>query len=147
MIEALEATPRDLVRVLRPVSAEELLRRPPGEAWCIADVVAHLADIEARFLPQLRRIIAEDTPEIEGLPPHPEQHDLSRPAAETAAEFAERRALTLEFLRSLQQADWARQFISARGHTLRFRDRVQLLVGHDNAHLEQIVTLREQLAS
>ncbi|HMO57549.1 MAG TPA: DinB family protein [Roseiflexaceae bacterium] len=145
LIDALAATPRDLERLLRPVPEARFLLRPGGEEWCIADVVAHLADIEQRFLVQLQRIVAEANPQIEGLPPHPQQHDLTRPAADLAAEFAVRRTVTLEFLRGLQQADWARPFVSASGHALRFRDRIQLLVGHDSSHLNQIIALREQL--
>ena len=145
LIESLEATPRDLARMLRRVSDEQARARPaPGE-WCIADVVAHFGYIEPPYLARLRRIIELDNPHEPYLHPDERAHDLARPLAELLAEFVERRAATVAFLQGLEQRDWGRPLVHAAIGPTRFRDQVQELVSHDNAHLAQIVALREAL--
>jgi hypothetical protein len=145
LIEALEATPRDLARMLRRVDAADALRRPAPEDWCIADVVAHLGAIEASYLARLRRIVEQDNPFEPYLHPDASAHDLSHPLADLVAAFVARRAETVAFLAGLDQRDWGRKLVHETIGPTRLRDQVQELVSHDNTHLEQIVTLRERL--
>src|SRR5262245_42577163 len=102
LIESLQATPRDLERKLRRVSAADALRRPASGEWCLADVVAHLGFMEEPYLARLRRIAAEENPRVPYLHPNASAHDLSRPLPELLAEFAERRAATVAFLSALE---------------------------------------------
>lgn len=144
LIESLQATPRDLARMLRPVSGADALWRPAPGDWCIADVVAHLGAIELRYLARLRRVVEQDNPHEPYL--HPDAaHDLSRPLAELLAAFTQARAETVAFLQGLEQRDWGRPLVHETAGPTRLRDQVQALVAHDNDHLEQIVTLRERL--
>lgn len=145
LIESLEATPRDLARLLRPVRDEDALRRARAGAWCIAEVVAHLAYTERRQLERLRRIVAEDNPAVEYIA-DPGGHDLSQPPAELLRAFVDRRAETVAFLAALDQRGWGRPLVHPVSGPSRLRDQVQLFVAHDNEHLEEIVRLREQLA-
>jgi hypothetical protein len=64
IVKTLRATPV-VVRVLvAEVDDARLRRRPaPGE-WAIIEVVAHLADTEERALGRVRRMLAEDDPEL-----------------------------------------------------------------------------------
>lgn len=145
LIEALQATPRDLARMLGSVSDADGLWRPaPGE-WCLADVVAHFGYIEPLYLARLRRVVEQDNPFEPYLHPDAAAHDLSRPLAELLGDFVRPRAETVAFLSGLQQRDWGRPLVHATIGPTRLRDQVQELVAHDNAHLEQIVALREQL--
>lgn len=147
LIESLEATPRDLARMLRRVSDEAAHERPaPGE-WCVADLVAHLAYIEAPYLARLRRIVEQDNPFEPYLHPDESAHDLARPLAELLAEFVQRRAETIAFLQGLEQRDWGRPLVHATIGPTRFRDQVQELVSHDNTHLAQLVALREKIVA
>ncbi|HWQ14717.1 MAG TPA: DinB family protein [Roseiflexaceae bacterium] len=144
LIESMRSTLRDLARLLRPVSAGQALWRPAPDAWCIAEVVAHLAYVEPRYLARLRRVVAEDTPAVEYID-DPGGHDLARPLDEHLQEFVARREETVAFLRGLRQADWGRRLVHPVYGLGRLRDHVQIFVAHDNEHLEQIVQLREQL--
>ncbi len=143
LIEALEATPRDLTRMAKRLSATEALSRPTEHAWCIADIVAHLADIEVRYMIRLRQIITEDRPTVPSIDPDPAAHDLSRPLTDLCDTFSARRAETIAFLRSLEQRDWARPLIHTTAGPSRFRDQIQALIDHDSDHLAQIVALRD----
>jgi uncharacterized damage-inducible protein DinB len=145
LIESLEATPRDLARLLRPVDDAAARWRPvPGE-WCLADVVAHLSYCEAPYLARLRRVVEQDNPFEPYLHPDESAHDLTRPLAELLEAFVSLRAETVAFLSALDQRDWGRPLVHATIGPTRLRDQVQELVAHDNTHLEQVVALRERL--
>lgn len=143
LMEALDATPRDLARMLRRVGPEAAAARPDPAGWSIAEVVAHLAELEGRYLGRLRRVVAEDNPTVPPLLPDPAAHDLARPLDEQLRAFAEGRAATLAFLGGLAQRDWARPLVHAALGPTRLREQVQALVTHDSEHLAQIATLRE----
>jgi hypothetical protein len=145
LIEALQATPRDLERMLRHVDHAAALVRSAPEEWCLADVVAHLGFIEERYLARLRRIVEQDKPYEPYLHPDASAHDLTRPLGSLFEDFRVRRAETIAFLSGLDQRDWGRPLVHETIGPTRLRDQVQELVAHDNAHLEQIVVLREQL--
>lgn len=145
LIQSLGATPRDLQRMLRRVTPEQALLRVAPDAWCIADVVAHLGYAEGLYLARLRRIVAEDNPAEPPLP-HDPGHDLSAPLGELTEAFVSLRAETLAFLSGLAQRDWARTFAHPTMGARRLREQVQAIVAHDNEHLAQIAELRERLA-
>ena len=145
LIEALQSTPPDLARLLRPLDAAGARWRPVADEWCIADVVAHLGYCEAPYLARLRRVAEQDNPFEPALLPDESTHDLARSLADLLAAFVARRAATVAFLTSLDQRDWGRPLVHATIGPTKLRDQVQELVAHDNLHLEQIVELREQL--
>jgi hypothetical protein len=145
LIEALESSPRDLARLLRPIDAAAAQWRTAPDEWCIADVVAHLGYCEAPYLARLRRVVEQDNPFEPALLPDERAHDLARPLADLLEAFVARRAETVAFLSGLEQRDWGRALVHATIGPTKLRDQVQELVAHDNLHLEQIVTLRERL--
>jgi hypothetical protein len=65
MIKTLRATPVVVRALVAGVDRAQLRRRPaPGE-WAIIEVVGHLADTEERALARVRRMLAEEDPELE----------------------------------------------------------------------------------
>jgi DinB superfamily len=63
--KTLRATPVVLRTLVSGVDDGRLRRQPaPGE-WAVIEVVAHLADTEERALGRVRRMVAEDTPQLE----------------------------------------------------------------------------------
>jgi hypothetical protein len=64
ILKTLRATPAVLRALVNGVEDAQLRRRPaPGE-WAIIEVVAHLADTEERALGRVRRMLAEEDPEL-----------------------------------------------------------------------------------
>lgn len=145
LMEALAATPRDLERIARRLDAAQAARRPDPVAWSVADVVAHMAEIEGRFRGRLRQILAEDNPVVSPLDPDEAAQRAARPLPELVAAFTAERAATIDLLASLEQRDWGRPLVHPTMGPTRFREQVQSLVTHDNEHLAQITTIREQL--
>lgn len=65
ILKTLRATPVVLRALVAEVDEARLRRRPaPGE-WAIIEVVVHLADTEERALGRVRRMLAEEDPELE----------------------------------------------------------------------------------
>jgi DinB superfamily len=65
IVKTLRATPVVLRALVDGVDDVGLRRRPaPGE-WAIIEVVGHLADTEERALGRVRRMLAEDNPQLE----------------------------------------------------------------------------------
>jgi hypothetical protein len=64
ILKTLRATPVVLRALVNGVEDAQLRRRPaPGE-WAIIEVVAHLADTEERALGRVRRMLAEEDPQL-----------------------------------------------------------------------------------
>lgn len=147
LLEALAATPRDLERMLRRVDESAANWRPTPVAWSVLNVVTHLGVVEALYLMRLQRVVTEDTPYEHAIVPDISMHDTRQLLTENIAVFAERRALTRDFLQTLSQRDWGRPLVHEVVGPTRLRDQVQALVAHDNEHLSQLVALREALES
>lgn len=70
-IDHLETTPFALQSLLTGLTPEELHATPAAGRWSIAQVLAHLADGDTHcYLPRIRKMLAEDNPEL--APDHPE---------------------------------------------------------------------------
>lgn len=147
LIEALSGTPKDLRRLIRPLADAGTLARPAVGQWCIKDAIAHLGYIEPRFRARFERIVAEDNPIVPRLSPDQTAHDLAQPAAALIDAFAVERELTAAYLGTLTQAQWLRVCTHETFGVTRLRKQVEILIGHDNEHLAQIVGVREWLDS
>jgi hypothetical protein len=145
LIDALAGTPRDLARLTKPVSAAQALARPAPDAWCIQDVVAHLLDIEPQFRARFERMLTEEHPRVPALGPRPGAHDLACPLPDLIAAFAAERERTAALLSGLTHQQWLRTCEHETLGPTRVRKHAEILIGHDNEHLAQIVTVREYL--
>jgi uncharacterized damage-inducible protein DinB len=146
LIEALAGTTKDLRRLIRPVADNDAARKQAIHDWCIKDVIAHLADIEPQFRSRFTRIVEQDNPSEPFISPHPERHDLDAPTAALIDAFAAERAQTTAWLGALTQAQWLRSCTHETFGITRLRQQAEILIGHDNEHLAQIVSIREWLA-
>jgi len=143
LIEALDGTPRDLERLTRRVDDAAALMRPAPGAWCIKDVIAHLAEVEELFRARFVRMVEQDDPYEPSIHPNSDEHDLGRDLRELIALFAARRASTTAYLRALNHRQWLRTCVHEVHGRIKLRKQVEFLIGHDNEHLAQIVTIRE----
>jgi hypothetical protein len=65
IMKTLRATPVVLRALVAGVDEAGLRRRPAPREWAIIEVVGHLADTEERALGRVRRMLAEDDPQLE----------------------------------------------------------------------------------
>src|SRR5947209_16246310 len=64
MIEAYLAGPRVLRKAVSGMSREQMLSRPIPGKWSTLEVVCHLADFEPILADRMKRVIAEDRPQL-----------------------------------------------------------------------------------
>jgi hypothetical protein len=145
LIEALAGTPRDLARLTKRVDEAATLVRPAPDAWCVKDVIAHLSDIEEKFRARFVRMVAQNNPHEPLIHPDPANHDLTKTVQELIEEFAAKRAFTTDYLKTLTHHQWLRTCTHETFGQTKLRKQVEILVGHDNEHLAQIVEIREFL--
>jgi hypothetical protein len=111
IIKTLRATPVVLRALVDGVDDARLRRRPaPGE-WAIIEVVGHLADTEERALARVRRMLAEDDPELEPFDQEAlaeERHYLELSLEEELARLEDLRRQHLAELEALDGSGWAR---------------------------------------
>ena len=140
LLKALEATPRDLARILRGTDPSTRGTRPAPDQWSVSDVVNHLISVEARTLARLRRVAQEENPILPYLLPDPENHDLAASLDDLLTDFTGARAQTLAYLLPLPSGVWARPATFENGQRITFRYLVQLIVDHDTEHLYQLTS-------
>lgn len=147
LIDALASGPKDVARMLRPVAEVDLRVVPAAGEWCIAQVVAHLVDIEPKFRARLQRIVEQDNPHEPFINPNESAYDVSVSVADGLAAFAKQRAATTDYLTTLKNTDWLRICTHDTFGVTKLHQQVRILIGHDNEHLAQIVSIREKLAA
>lgn len=152
-IAALERFPATLATAVAGLSDAEARHRPPSGAWSIVEIVNHLADEEVDDFPRRLRLILED-PRQDWQPIDPEgwarERDYqSRELAESLERFAARRAESVRWLRSLEQAsappDWSLTKHDPRG-SMAAGDMLASWLAHDMLHLRQVAKRQWELA-
>jgi DinB family protein len=102
---------RAVAEAVKGMSDEELDRRPEADDWTAREVVHHLADSEMRSALRLRRLLAEDEPQILGYDEQEYVRRLhyDRPIQASLGAFRAARESTAEILDRLAEDEWARQ--------------------------------------
>ena len=148
LIDALDGTPRDLTRLVKPLQDADGYWRPSPTDWSVAIVVAHLSYIEGLMLARYRRMIELDHPDESALEPNEADH-IAQAQHNTLAAllggFTAKRAETSAYLATLTQPQWLRTCNHTAFGAIRVRKMVEIQIGHDNEHLAQIVDIREKL--
>jgi hypothetical protein len=142
------ATPRRVERMVEGVARSVLVRRPAPGKWCIAEIVAHMADAELAMGWRLRSMLAAPGVPLQWWDEHRWSEACryaSIPTARSLALFRTLRAANLALIRGVP----ARQLAACYGvHERRgrqtMRDFVVLEAAHDLNHLRQIAAILER---
>ncbi len=140
------ARPRDMLAGMAdaPAAVQEAVRAAgasPADGWSPSEIAAHLADIEVGLAWRLRQTLAEDEPEIQPFDQDAWAAATHYPERDTGASlraFAAVRAVNVEIMRSLTDAEWGRKFRHREFGHLPIRTLVEHISDHDLAHLRQI---------
>jgi hypothetical protein len=145
LIDALSATPRDIERMIRPVGIAFLHMTPAANEWSIAQLIAHLVDIEPKFRARLKRMVEQVHPYEVQLTPDETVYEPNVPVVALLQSFAAERAETTNYLATLKNTDWLRTCNHETYGVTKLHQQVRILIGHDNEHLAQIVNIREKI--
>lgn len=119
--------------------------RPDPNEWSPLEIVCHLRDSESAVQrPRLLRILEDDNPFIAQPPPPPGpgERDLSGENGYAALHsFAAERAITLQFLATLKESDWARPARHSIFGPTTLLEMAHFTARHDRLHISQLCQL------
>lgn len=144
-LEILEATV-EAVRAEVDACPAALRRAPEAEGkWSVVEVVRHLADMEGIFWYRLRRVLAQPGDPVQSVDQDAwasAQDYAGSDPRESLDDFAHLRSMNLRWLRRRDAAEWSLQGNHAERGPESLRRMVELLAGHDRAHLRQLARIR-----
>lgn len=148
-IEKLRAFPPRVAQAVEGIDANDLTRPEAPGKWSVADVVAHLADLELVYAVRIRTILAGaggDTP----LPVLAQNQWVERvhrrePLNELLEQFAFHRRMNLMLVARLNDEELARSGVHPDYGTITIRDAIARIERHDERHFAQIERVKRTL--
>lgn len=140
--------PQALRQAIAGMTPEQLEACPVAGAWSTRQVICHLCDFEPVYADRMKRVIAEDNPQI--LAGDPDQfaarlaYDQRDIETELQLMEAVRRQMAA-ILRSLADADFQRIGTHSRDGALTLETLLQRITGHIPHHLRFIEEKRRAL--
>lgn len=139
-LDALRGTVADLVALTANRTPRDLKHSQRGE-WSAADVAGHMADAELVYSVRVRMVLTDDNPTLVGYDEQAWAARLTMCDTDTSASVERFRILrdaNLRLYESLEDAEWARRGSHVERGAMSVADMVELMVGHDRTHLDQI---------
>lgn len=150
LVEQLNSFMPALHSELDGLSNEDASRRPSDGDWSIKEIVGHLNDHARFFRERIDRMIKLEEPRLafwdqdkQWSERHP--HDVE--LLQLFREFSEHRTAAVERLSDLVHWNWARQGRHETLGRISIRQLVERAIAHDENHLQQIRSLKEQTAT
>ncbi len=147
-IDAFEAAPAQFIAAIEGLSDTQLLCMSAHGEWCIHEVLVHLPDSETFGYERLRRVIAEDKPNLAAYDEAVWAVHLNYCACDyklALALFAAQRHSSAALLRSLPASAWERTGMHTERGEMSLYDIFSLYLSHGNAHLRQIEQIKQSL--
>ena len=148
LIEQYKAGYDEVVRSLEGFTDAEMTEHPLAGKWSAREIVQHLADSEMNSAIRLRKLLTEESPQIQG---------YDQEVYATALRYNERdirpaldalrgaRATTGQLLDSMTEEDWAREGTHTESGRYTAEDWLRIYADHAHNHAAQIRRLREAL--
>jgi hypothetical protein len=134
-------TPKELERLIEGVSPSRLRRRPAPGKWSVAEILAHLADVEIVTSWRIQAILVAPGTAIQAMDQdalvtagHYDQRD-PRKSVEV---FRVLREMNLALYKTLTPEQWQHHGIHSDRGTETVEDIVRLYAGHDLNHARQV---------
>ena len=119
----------------------ELDARPEAGGWTAREIVHHLADSEMTSAIRLRRLLAEENPQIDGYDEEEFARRLRydvRPLAASLDAIAAARRTTAEILDLLTEEEWSRAGTHPEHGRYSVTDWLEIYAAHAHDHADQI---------
>ena len=129
-----------VAEALLRITPEELDARPAPNRWTAREIVHHLADSETTSAIRVRRLLAEDHPQIHGYDQEEFARRLhyERPHEASLELFRYARMATAELLDRLQPADWLREGTHSESGRYTMETWLRIYAEHAHKHARQI---------
>jgi hypothetical protein len=140
-IKVQSATPKRLARLIKGVPTAKLRKRPAPDKWSVAEILAHLADVEIVVGWRMRSILGAPGAPVQAFDQdawvragHYEKRD---PRESVELQRAVREA-NLALLKSLSPEQWKHYGQHAERGQESIEHIVRMIAGHDVNHIGQI---------
>lgn len=143
-IALLEKTPKLLETMLESVEEVTLTWKPAPDRWSIAEVLAHLADLETVYSKRAERMLGETAPALEKYNPDPAAGpgEHSRKYGEDQlVRFVEARSGTIALLSMMPPTAGTRTGVHSELGAITLTEMVNEWASHDLGHLRQIAEI------
>jgi hypothetical protein len=135
-----------IARLVEGVAADHARWKPAPEAWSILEVINHLYDEEIEDFRLRLQITLRDPneawPRIDPVGNVTARSYNTRDLGASLENFLDERTVSLEWLRSLENPDWAKAHRTTSGRMVSAGDLLISWVAHDLLHLRQLVELQ-----
>ena len=140
-LESLEAGPKKLADLTKKLDEAVLRRKPAPDKWSALEVVCHLRDVERLWADRMVKAAFSDRPafymlDFEALVSKNRYNTQDLGAS--IKEFARLRADTVCLLRALPASQWKRVGIHPKRGEVSIERIVEIMIGHDQGHFDQI---------
>ena len=138
-----------IAEALLKITPKELEAKPGPGRWSAREIVHHLADSEITAAVRLRRLLAEDRPQIQGYDQDEFARRLhyDRPHEASLELFRTVRESTAELLERLQPADWMREGTHSESGRYTVETWLKIYADHAHKHARQIREARGAAAA
>ena len=140
-LKVLAATPKKLERLVKGLSTAKLRKRPAPEKWSIAEILAHLADVEIVISWRMRSVLGAPGTPVQAYDQNAWVTALHYDKRDPRKDLEQQRILreaNLAMLKTLTLAQW-KQFGM---HSERGQESIEkiarMTAGHDLNHIQQI---------
>ena len=135
------ATPKKLERLLAGASAAKLRKRPAPDKWSVAEIIAHLADVEIVVGWRVRSILGAPGTPIQAFDQDAwveAGHYAERSPRASVAQLKAVRDANLALYKSLSPEQWKHYGMHSERGQESVEHIVRIIAGHDLNHLQQI---------
>lgn len=130
----------EILDSLSNATDQDLDRKPSGGEWSPRQIIHHLADSEMTSAIRLRRLLAEDSPMIQGYDEAEFARRLhyERPIESSLQALKASRESTVSLLRCLSDQEWERAGTHTESGSYSVEDWLQIYASHAHDHADQI---------
>jgi uncharacterized damage-inducible protein DinB len=140
-VSLLEKTPAILELLCRDLPEDTLQWKPAPERWSIAEVLAHLLDIERLYAERVKRIVVDENPRLAKYEPPQGAEVRKRAANQHLQDFVAARRAHIFFWHSIPANGGSRTGVHPEMGSITLLQLLNELANHDLGHLRQIAEL------
>jgi hypothetical protein len=138
----------EVSRSLEGLSDAQMSEHPLPGKWSAREIVQHLADSEMNSAIRLRKLLTEESPQIQGYDQDVYAAALrynERDIAPALEAFRAARSTTAQLLDTMTEDDWAREGTHTESGRYTASDWLRIYAAHAHNHAAQIRRLRDEM--
>lgn len=135
------ATPKKLDRLVKGVSPAKLRKKPAPDKWSVAEILAHLADVEIVIGWRMRSILGAPGIEVQAYDQNAWNASLHYDKRDPRKDLIQQRVnreANLALLKTLTPGQWKQFGMHSERGQESLEHIVKMVAGHDLNHIQQI---------